>query len=148
LQIESTKIGDAPQTVAPPEFAGQVVVGQFGVPSTKPLHGGVALSDYMAELEGDSDMAPRLAKARRNLAEVLDKEKTFRDLRLRTGLSQAKLADLAKTTQTYIARVESGTLDPGTDMLARLASALETSDVAVFSAVRAQRAQQERKRVG
>ena len=102
----------------------------------------------MAEVEADSDMAPRLAEARRNLAEILDKAKAFRHLRLAAGLSQAKLADLAKTTQTYVARVESGTLDPGTDMLARLASALGTSDVTVFSAVRAQRDQKERKRVG
>ena len=58
------------------------------------------------------------------------------------GLSQAKLADRAGATQSYIARVEAGTLDPGTDMLARLADALGASEESVFAAIRAQRRRQ------
>jgi predicted transcriptional regulator len=49
------------------------------------------------------------------------------------------LADLAGTTQSYIARMESGTVDPGTDMLARLAAALDIDEVTIFTAVRSQR---------
>jgi DNA-binding XRE family transcriptional regulator len=148
LQIESKTIGSAPQTVAAPEVSGQVVYRHFGITSTLPLTGGVALGDFMEELEGDPDMAPRLAQARRTLANVLDESTTLRRLRLAAGLSQAKLAARAKTTQTYIARVESGTLDPGTDMLARLAAAVGSDEVTVFSAVRNQRANTGLTRVG
>jgi transcriptional regulator with XRE-family HTH domain len=70
----------------------------------------------------------------------------FRRLRLAAGLSQEKLAAAAKTTQTYIARIEAGTVDPGTDMLARLAAALRTDEVTVFTAVRVQRAAKGSKR--
>ena len=58
------------------------------------------------------------------------------------GLSQAKLAERANATQSYVARIEAGTLDPGTDMLARLARALGVSEETVFSAVRSQRRHQ------
>jgi transcriptional regulator with XRE-family HTH domain len=94
----------------------------------------------VADLEADPSMAPRLEDARRALSGILDTTNTLRRLRLAAGFSQASLAAAAKTTQTYIARVEAGTLDPGTDMLARLAGALGTDEVIVFSAVRAQRA--------
>jgi len=117
----------------------QIVVANFGVQSTQPLKGAVTLAKFVEGLEGDAEMAQRLATARRNLAAVLDESITFRRLRMLAGLSQAKLAALAGTTQTYIARVESGSLDPGTDMLARLSSALGCDEVAVFRAVRVQR---------
>jgi ribosome-binding protein aMBF1 (putative translation factor) len=148
LQIESKLIGAAPQVVSAPEVPGRVIIGHFGVPSTQPLPGATTLREFVAELEADPSMAPRLASARRNLAETLGEASTLRHLRLAAGLSQARLAVLASTTQTYIARVEAGTLDPGTDMLARLASALGTSETAVFSAVRMQRAPKRSKHVG
>jgi transcriptional regulator with XRE-family HTH domain len=70
----------------------------------------------------------------------LDGTVTVRKLRLSAGLSQTRLARLAGTTQPYVARLEAGSLDPGTDKLARLAAALSVSPVALFNAVRAQRA--------
>jgi DNA-binding XRE family transcriptional regulator len=146
-QIESRQIGEAPQTAAAPKTNGQVIFGKFAVPSMLPLRGGVAISDLVKELETDADMATHLEEARRSLADVVGKTGTLRHLRLAAGMSQAKLADLALTTQSYIARVESGTLDPGTDMLVRLASALGTDEVTVFSAVRTQRTQKEPERV-
>ena len=141
-------IGTAPQTASKPEEPGHVVCGQFDVASTRPLRGGVAIDDFMAELETDANMVPRLESARRALADILDKTNTIRRLRLAAGLSQAKLAARAKTTQPYIARIEAGTLDPGTDMLARLASALGSDELTVFSAIRAQRTGLELPRVG
>jgi DNA-binding XRE family transcriptional regulator len=132
-------IGTSPRTVAEPEVSGQVIFRQFGIASTQPLKGATTLADFMAELESDKDMAPRLAVARRALAGSLDPTRTLRHLRLAAGLSQEKLAERAHTTQPYIARVESGMLDPGTDMLARLAFALGSDEVTVFSAVRSQR---------
>ena len=114
---------------------------EFGLPVARPLTGGTSIGDFVQELEADPDMAPRLERARRSLAKLLDEQPNFRQLRLSAGLSQDRLAEIADTTQSYIARIESGTVDPGTDMLARLAAALRVTEVTVFSAVRMQRAQ-------
>lgn len=139
-QIEYATIGDVPQTAAPPSRGCPVLIGNFGVASTKPLTGGTPIGSFVAELERDPETAARLAHARAQLASTLDSSVTLRRLRLKAGLSQAKLAQLAGTTQTYVARLEAGSIDPGTDMLARLASALTVLPVDVFNAVRAQRA--------
>jgi DNA-binding XRE family transcriptional regulator len=96
----------------------------FEVPSKQPLRGGVPIADFIQELEGHTEVGPHLAQARRDLAGFVDKPGTLRHLRLAAGMSQAELAELAETTQSYIARIEAGTLDPGTDMLVRLAAAL------------------------
>lgn len=131
-QNEYTTIGDVPQTAAPRNRSCPVLIENFGGASTKPLTGGT--------LEQDPDTAARLARARTRVAAALDSTVTVRKLRLSAGLSQTKLARLAGTTQPYVARLEAGSLDPGTDKLARLAAALSVSPVALFSAVRAQRA--------
>jgi DNA-binding XRE family transcriptional regulator len=119
-----------------------VVYREFDAASAGPLPGATALSDVMSDLEADSTMASHLHRARGVLAEVLDKGREFRRLRLAAGLSQAKLADAANTSQAYVARIEAGTVDPGTDMLQRIARALSIEPVVVFSAVVAQRAKQ------
>lgn len=148
LQIASATIGEPLQVTATPDIGGQVIYKEFGVPTTEPLSGSTKLSSFIAELEFEPAMAERLNNARRALASAIGEAETFRHLRLSAGLSQDRLAALASTTQTYVARLESGTVDPGTDMLARLAAALGTSEVAVFSAVRAQRKSQVEARVG
>jgi ribosome-binding protein aMBF1 (putative translation factor) len=131
-QKEYTTIGDVPQTAAPRNRSCPVLIENFGIASTKPLTGGM--------LEQDPDTAARLARARTEVAAALDSTVTVRKLRLSAGLSQTRLARLAGTTQPYVARLEAGSLDPGTDKLARLAAALSVSPVALFNAVRAQRA--------
>lgn len=92
----------------------------------------------MQQLESDPQISQRFAQGRRMLAGALGSltAPTFRDLRLKAGLSQIQLAKRANATQSYIARLEAGTLDPGTDMLARLAKALDMSEAEVFAAVR------------
>jgi transcriptional regulator with XRE-family HTH domain len=85
-------------------------------------------------------MAAHLEQARRDLGRVFNEgSESLRSLRLAAGLSQAKLAEGAGATQSYVARIEAGTLDPGTDMLARLAAALGATEAVVFGAIRAQR---------
>jgi DNA-binding XRE family transcriptional regulator len=138
LQIESMQIGTAPQTAAVLDRA-KVISAEFGVSSAKPMKGTVSLSEFMRAVEADTDIAPRLSKARQDLAKLLGDAGPLRRIRLEVGLSQQKLADAAGTTQTYVARLEAGTLDPGTDMLARLAQALRTDVFKLFSAVREQR---------
>ena len=59
--------------------------------------------------------------------EALDEEfqlgKTLIEARTRAGLSQTELAKRMKTSQSYIARLESGSVTPSTSALKRLASA-------------------------
>ncbi len=94
-------------------------------------------------MEADPVMSAHLKEARRTLKRVLEPDSaSLRALRLAAGLSQDRLAELADTTQSYIARIEAGTLDPGTDSLARLAEALGAPEELVFAAIRAQRRRQ------
>ena len=48
----------------------------------------------------------------------------LRDVRVEAGLSQAALAEIAGTTQSYVSRIESGVRVPSLDVLADLARAL------------------------
>jgi transcriptional regulator with XRE-family HTH domain len=48
------------------------------------------------------------------------------EARTAAGLSQAQLARRMKTSQSYIARIESGTVRPSTDALERFAQATRT----------------------
>lgn len=111
---------------------------EFGVAATRPLKGSVTLSDFVAELEADETMALHLQEARKSLSPVLDSKLSLRQLRLATGLSQAKLGAAAGITQSHIARIESGSCDPGTETVAKLAHAIGVEDVEVFRAIRNQ----------
>ncbi len=54
------------------------------------------------------------------MARVLDAAEMVREARGQAGLSQRRLAERAETTQSVVARIETGTTDPGTNTLARL----------------------------
>lgn len=70
-----------------------------------------ALDDYLAELEADPKKSSLMAKARRAMvsASAGNSERSLTDLRLGCGLSQNRLAQLASTSQSHIARIERGT---------------------------------------
>lgn len=51
----------------------------------------------------------------------------LRELRASRGLTQAELAERAKTTTSYVGRLESGAVAPGIDLLERLSTALGTT---------------------
>lgn len=140
FRAESSTTGTLLQTGSQPKSSGEVLYFEAKVPADKPLSGGKPLAALIRKLESKPDMAVRFEKARRTLGEILEPgSNSLRALRLAAGLSQVKLAERAGTTQSYIARIESGRLDPGTDMLERLAAAVGVPAVKVFSAVRAQR---------
>lgn len=137
---ESSTTGTLLQTGNQPKSSGEVLYFEAKVPADKPLSGSKPLAALIRKLEAKPDMAVRLEKARRTFGEMLEpKSDSLRALRLAAGLPQVKLAERAGTTQSYIARIESGRLDPGTDMLERLAAAVGVPAVKVFEAVRAQR---------
>ena len=53
------------------------------------------------------------------------KPSEVRAMRMRLGLTQAKLAELAGVTQAYIAKIEAGEADPRVSTLERISKALE-----------------------
>ena len=117
----------------------QVIYCEFASPPPS-LHDTVALESLVSEFESDAEMSQEMEKARRALTDTLyhDEPDTLSALRLSAGLSQAQLAKLVKTSQPYIARIEKGITDPGTDIIARIAKALDVDDSRVFKAIRIQ----------
>jgi transcriptional regulator with XRE-family HTH domain len=73
--------------------------------------------------------------------EALDEEfqlaRTLIEARTRAGLSQTQLARRMKTSQSYIARLESGKVRPSTDALERFAAATGSRLRIIFEPLRA-----------
>jgi ribosome-binding protein aMBF1 (putative translation factor) len=89
--------------------------------------GSVTIEQLISNSEQHAERKAALEEARQWIAESLYKDdETLRTLRLRKGLSQAKLATLIGTTQPHIARVENGTSDVQVGTLVRMANALAT----------------------
>jgi ribosome-binding protein aMBF1 (putative translation factor) len=88
--------------------------------------GHIAIEDFIAESEKDEERATALEEARQWVADNFYKGEgeSIRVLRLKKGLSQAKLAALASTTQPHIARIETGAADCQIGTLQRIAAAL------------------------
>lgn len=127
---------------------GTVIFGEFAAARALPIAGGVALQDLIDELSAKPGFAQEMRSARRQLARTVyaDEPQSFSALRLAAGLSQAELAVAAGTSQSHIARIEGGTVDPGTDVIARIAAGLDADDADVFKAVRHQRASRGRQK--
>jgi ribosome-binding protein aMBF1 (putative translation factor) len=113
---------------------------EFDVQRPLPLPNTQSLSSVLARYSGDPQKAKYMEEARKKIAQTVyqDEPSTLSALRLSKGLSQMQLAALAGTTQPYIARVERGQADPGTDMIARIASALDVDAAIAFQAIRNQ----------
>ena len=103
--------------------------------SQRPLRGGKPLSEFINNLRSKEVASRAMVEGRKTLSSALGDGNPIRNLRLNAGLSQSELAARAGTTQSHIARVESGKVDPGTDMIAKIASALAVKPQAVFDAV-------------
>jgi predicted transcriptional regulator len=100
----------------------------------------VSLDSVTRKHEADPKKAQLLADARKNLALTLyaDEPETLSALRLTAGLSQTQLAMLVETSQPHIARIEGGQNDPSTDLIARIAKALNVKEERAFRAIRNQ----------
>ncbi|MHB1092003.1 helix-turn-helix domain-containing protein [Thiobacillus sp.] len=140
LQEESSMIGGT-SSVATAAPLAEVVYREFGPTRPLPIANTTSLQSLIDEFESEPEFASHLAEARRDLATTLyaDEANTLTALRLSAGMSQAKLAAGADTTQPYIARIERGQVDPGTEMIERIAQALGASPDCVFLAIREQR---------
>ena len=92
--------------------------------------GDMAIDEFVNQAERDPARAAALAEARQWVAETFySGEESLRAMRLRKGLSQARLAVLVGTTQPHIARIESGTPDVQINTLTRIAQALKEDPV-------------------
>jgi len=66
------------------------------------------------------------------LGQEFDLARALIEARTAAGLSQSQLARRMKTSQSYIARIEGGTVRPSTDTLERIARATRTRLRIVF----------------
>jgi ribosome-binding protein aMBF1 (putative translation factor) len=90
--------------------------------------GFVDIDDVAAEFDADPNMAPLMEQARRDLAQrFYADQRSLAGLRLQRGWSQARLASEAQTSQSHIARIESGEKDARLDTIMRLARCLNVS---------------------
>jgi ribosome-binding protein aMBF1 (putative translation factor) len=99
------------------------------------------LDSLIAEFEADAEKAGHLAEARADLARswYADHPHILSALRLSAGLSQAQLAERAGTSQSHIARIELGQNDPSTEVVVRIARALNVDEAVAFRAILLQR---------
>ena len=87
------------------------------------------------------DLHRKWMKNRRYKAEYESLDEEFRlakaliEARSRAGLSQAQLARRMKTSQSYIARIESGQVTPSTSALERYAEATRSRLKIIFEPV-------------
>lgn len=72
-----------------------------------------------------------------SLDEEFQLARTLIETRTRAGLSQTELARRMKTSQSYIARIESGKVRPSTDALERFAAATGSRLRIIFEPLRA-----------
>ena len=100
-----------------------------------PAHS-VGIDDLVAEFEQTEADAKEMAQARRWVANNYFRGiATIAQLRLKKGWSQAELARRTGTSQSYIARLERGQIDPQLSTVARLATALGAPLTSVVEAV-------------
>lgn len=92
----------------------------------KPVPNAVSVKDLIKEFSGNAEFRRGLKEGRQWIAETAYPEpSSLKAIRLNRGLSQKELAELAGTTQPYIARVEAGNVSPYLDTVRRLAEALD-----------------------
>lgn len=80
---------------------------------------------------------PAYATEHARLGPAFDLAALLIGARARAGISQAELARRMKTSQSYVARMEGGTVSPSTRVLERVAAATDTVLRISFTARRA-----------
>lgn len=135
LELSSTKVFDEQPTSTTP---GQVIYLEFPIPAKPPiLSGAIDIDDLVAELEQSDEAAEAIAKGRQWVAKSFyrGQPSSIAQLRLKKGWSQAELAKRASTSQSYIARLELGNVDPQVSTVIKIAKALDLPVAAVVEAI-------------
>ena len=134
-ELSSTKVFDEQPTSTTP---GQVIYLELPIPVKPPiLSGAVDIDDLVAELEQSDEVAEAIAKGRQWVAKSFysNQPSSIAQLRLQKGWSQAELAKRASTSQSYIARLELGNVDPQVSTVIKIAKALGLPVAAVVEAI-------------
>lgn len=98
-----------------------------------------SIDEVVAKSEGDALRLKYLQEARAELATSLESDGvTVRTLRLRHGLSQAKLGEMIGTSQPHIARIERGTENVTIETCRKLARVLSVDMNTLDAALRLQ----------
>jgi len=107
------------------------------IPQAKPPLAAVDIDDLVAEFEQSPESAQAIAQGRKWVAKTFygNQPGSVAKLRLEKGWSQAELARRADTSQPYIARLESGRVDPGVRTVRKIAKALEVPMMTVVQAL-------------
>ncbi len=97
------------------------------------------IEDLVAHEEKDPAVKEAVAAGNKIIAEqyYADSPQRLAFYRLRNGWSQKELAGRVGTSQSYIARLEAGEIDPQVSTLNRLAAALQVSAAELLQAVTA-----------
>lgn len=97
----------------------------------------VEIDELVEREESDPAVAKSIAAGRVRVAEAFysNGPKALSYYRLQKGWSQKRLADEAKTSQSYIARIESGDVDPQMSTARKIAQALDISITALDEAL-------------
>jgi ribosome-binding protein aMBF1 (putative translation factor) len=121
-----------------PETRGTLVVVLAPVAVEAPLPADfVDIDSLVEQAERDPVAKVAIADGRKAIAENYygTEPRALAYYRLQKGWSQKELAMRVGTSQSYIARVEAGDIDPQVSTLRRLAVALEVEPEVVFNAV-------------
>ena len=121
-----------------PETRGARVIVLEPVTVAAPLPEGFEDIDLLVErAEQDAAAKQAIAAGRRAVAENFYSEapRVLSYYRLQKGWSQKELAAQLGTSQSYIARLEAGVIDPQVSTLTRLAAALEIQPADVLEAI-------------
>lgn len=135
LELSSTKVFDEQPASTTP---GQVIYVEFPIPAKPPiLSGAIDIDDLVAEFEQSDEAAKAIAKGRQWVAKSFysSQPSSIALLRLQKGWSQAEFAKRASTSQSYIARLELGNVDPQVSTVIKIAKALGVPVAAVVEAI-------------
>jgi hypothetical protein len=123
-----------------PESRGTPVVVLAPVTVAAPLPPGfVEIDDLVETAEKDPVSREAIAAGRRAVAGnyYADEPRSLTWYRLNKGWSQKELASRMSTSQSYIARLEAGAIDPQVSTVARLASVLGVTAAELLEALAA-----------
>lgn len=117
-----------PQTASAPD---QTIYAEF---STPPIHyppaaGALDIDTLVAQIESESPANTQALQQGRQwvAARFYADRPSLARLRLQKGWSQAQLAQRSGASQSYIARLEQGKIDPQISTARKIATALEVS---------------------
>lgn len=113
-----------------------VVLAPVTVPAPLPA-GFLDIDQLVEEAEHDPAARDAIAAGRRAVADsyYAKQPRSLAWYRLKRGWSQKELATRMNTSQSYIARLEAGDIDPQVSTLARLASVFDVTAAELLDAL-------------